>query len=266
MLRKSEPSTNINTLISPAPTDEITAEPRELTPEEQQEIAAVISTQPLDETLWIGDDNPSSAAWEKEDNAILTGYLTLLSQVAALQREATSFTPFTVATRPEISPLDYVKRLQCLLDVRATECLMAFILTIAYTTRNNILLDGFNFHRLFLTGIGVTQKFLRDDPFNNDSVAWAGGVALKDYNFLEFELLAGTQFELHASLTLQNYIFFREQLKNLLKNPALIANPNLNPIEPMRYSSRFFHKTDRITSTVILPESAAIQRSYTAPI
>lgn len=94
---------------------------------------------------------------------------------------------------PSISLQDYIRRIAKYSGCSPECFVLAVVLIDRYCTVTNIPISQRNIHRLYITAIMISAK-LRDDIFySNSYYANIGGVANRELNFLEVELLTRIQ-------------------------------------------------------------------------
>lgn len=101
---------------------------------------------------------------------------------------------------PPISLDAYCERV-----AKYTKCSsMCFVTALIYMTRiakrdPSLHCTGLSVHRLLLTGVLLSAKFLDDSYFNNSVYARVGGIANKELNRLELEMLRLLEFRLYVA-------------------------------------------------------------------
>lgn len=101
---------------------------------------------------------------------------------------------------PKISILNYLKRLahytQC-----SEGCLISTLIYIDRVQANNksFIVNQHSIHRLFLTALVLSLKFLEDKYFKNSVYAQVGGIYLDEINLLEKQLLILLEYRLVIS-------------------------------------------------------------------
>ena len=79
-------------------------------------------------------------------------------------------------------------------------------------------LNALSIHRLLLTSIMVTVKYMDDSYYNNSFYSKIGGVALREINHLEIEFLSTIEFDLF----IHHKVYWRFLAE--LRNPTLHPN------------------------------------------
>jgi len=100
---------------------------------------------------------------------------------------------------PNVSVRAYLQRIHKYTNV-STGCLVCALLYIdRFMQRNkSILLTSRSVHRLLITSVVVSMKFLDDLYYNNVYYAKIGGIPTSEMNSLELEFLFRLNFDLHA--------------------------------------------------------------------
>jgi len=135
---------------------------------------------------------------------------TLLSVMACVLEQLVSRNdqlPFDPATAtvfhglrsPNVSVRAYLQRIHKYTNV-SPGCLVCALLYIdRFMQRNkSILLTSRSVHRLLITSVVVSMKFLDDLYYNNVYYAKIGGIPTSEMNSLELEFLFRLNFDLHA--------------------------------------------------------------------
>lgn len=108
---------------------------------------------------------------------------------------------------PKISCFDYLKRCVKYLEVDEPNLIYMLIYIERYfESKPNDCLNLHNVHRLILTGLMFSTKFMDDDYFDNNYIALVGGIPLTELNTLERHFF----FKINATL----YVSETEYLKN----------------------------------------------------
>ncbi|TYI67171.1 hypothetical protein E1A91_D09G279600v1 [Gossypium mustelinum] len=81
-------------------------------------------------------------------------------------------------------------------------------------------LDSFNVHRLLITSVLVSAKFMDDICYNNAYYAKVGGISTEEMNILEVDFLFGLGFPLNVKPdTFRTYFFLQREMR--LQPPPL---------------------------------------------
>ena len=107
-------------------------------------------------------------------------------------------TIFHVSNMAYISIIDYLKRMNKHLYC-SDEC---FIIAFIYISRINkkMPINLWNIHRLLITSVLLSQKYLEDITFKNEHFALIGGIQpLMEINKLEIDFLKMIEFNLYVT-------------------------------------------------------------------
>jgi len=153
---------------------------------------------------------PDMCCAEGDSTADPSAEKTLISVMACVLEQLVARNdqlPFDPATAtvfhglrsPNVSVRAYLQRIYKYTNV-STGCLVCALLYIdRFMQRNkNILLTSRSVHRLLITSVVVSMKFLDDLYYNNVYYAKIGGIPTSEMNALELEFLFRLNFDLHA--------------------------------------------------------------------
>lgn len=115
------------------------------------------------------------------------------------REEEEKATFFTSETKPQISVLDYMKRLTRSLEMDAVGILSAYIYLMRYLEASEIKLTDFNIHRIVATVFVITQKYLYDSYFNIRGCMSITCLALFELTRLEPLFYEGINWELYIN-------------------------------------------------------------------
>ncbi|KAL6569270.1 Cyclin-U4-1 [Orobanche minor] len=103
-------------------------------------------------------------------------------------------------TRPAISIHSYLERIFKYANCSPSCYIVAYVYLDRFTQSQPALpINSFNVHRLLITSIMVSAKFMDDMYYNNAYYAKVGGISTKEMNFLEVEFLFGLGFHLNVT-------------------------------------------------------------------
>jgi hypothetical protein len=152
----------------------------------------------------VGLDNATAPMSEEKivEHKIIDSMACVLEQHARFNEKhvPTTFTVFH-STRPPTVPIkSYIERIHKYTNV-SSGCLVAASCYIDRFIQANpdIVLCGLNVHRLIITSIVISMKFLDDLYYNNAYYAKVGGLPAPEMNALELEFLFRLNFKLHVS-------------------------------------------------------------------
>jgi hypothetical protein len=144
--------------------------------------------------------HPSDSTTEKT----LINVMACVLEQLVLRNDQLPFDPATATVfhglrSPNVSIHSYLTRIFKYTNV-SSGCLVCALLYIdRFIQRNkNILLTSRSVHRLLITSVVVSMKFLDDLYYNNVYYAKIGGIPASEMNTLELEFLFRLNFDLHA--------------------------------------------------------------------
>lgn len=124
-------------------------------------------------------------------------------------------------SRPNISIQSYLERI-----FRYAGCSPScFVVAYVYLDRFSQLLpvNSFNVHRLVITSVMVSAKFMDDIFFNNAYYAKVGGISTREMNILELDFLFGLGFQLNVTPNTFHAYYCYLQREILLVSPLDLA-------------------------------------------
>lgn len=133
-------------------------------------------------------------------------------------------TKFQCSYAPEVSILSYLERIRKYARC-SSEC---FVVALIYIDRiiesRRIILTSLNIHRLLITSVMLSAKFLDDIFYNNAFYAKLGGVSPLEMNALEIEFLKLINFSLFVNF--DSYTQYKIELFRFSESsPKSISNP-----------------------------------------
>ncbi|KAI4356601.1 hypothetical protein L6164_000612 [Bauhinia variegata] len=138
---------------------------------------------------------------------------------------------FQGLTRPTISIHGYLDRIFKYANCSPSCFIVAYVYLDRFTQRQPSLpINSFNVHRLLITSVMVSAKFMDDMYYNNAYYAKVGGISTMEMNFLEVDFLFGLGFHLNVTPgTFQAYCSHLQR-EMLMMQPPLInfADSSLN--------------------------------------
>ncbi|KAL6494143.1 Cyclin-U4-1 [Orobanche gracilis] len=103
-------------------------------------------------------------------------------------------------TRPAISIHSYLERIFKYANCSPSCYIVAYVYLDRFTQSQPALpINSFNVHRLLITSVMVSAKFMDDMYYNNAYYAKVGGISTKEMNFLEVDFLFGLGFHLNVT-------------------------------------------------------------------
>ncbi|CAK9318949.1 unnamed protein product [Citrullus colocynthis] len=171
---------------------------------------------------------------ELEDPTVMAKLIDFLS--CLLQRVAESndrnlsvhlqpqkFSAFHGLTRPSISIQSYLDRIFKYANCSPCCFVIAYVYLDRFVQRQPSLpINSFNVHRLLITSVLVSAKFMDDTYYNNAYYAKVGGISTTEMNFLEVDFLFGLGFHLNVTPTTFHSYYSYLQRQMLLLQPPLM--------------------------------------------
>lgn len=114
---------------------------------------------------------------------------------------------------PQISILDYLKRLVKYTRPEPSTLIIMLIYIDKVCENSNIQLSYLNIHKLILASLIVSIKYNEDDYYSNQFYARVGGISLREIYELEYELILLLDFVLFIDESI--YANYESQLKEL---------------------------------------------------
>ncbi|KAJ6676334.1 CYCLIN [Salix viminalis] len=136
-------------------------------------------------------------------------------------------------TRPAISIQNYLERIFKYANCSPSCFVVAYVYLDRFAQRQSCLpLDSFNVHRLLITSVLISVKFMDDIYYNNAFYAKVGGISTREMNLLEVDFLFGLGFQLNVTPAtfhlycshLQRDMWIQSPL-GTVENPLNIARP-----------------------------------------
>ncbi|KAL2558468.1 Cyclin-U4-1 [Forsythia ovata] len=132
-------------------------------------------------------------------------------------------------TRPTISVNNYLERIFKYANCSPSCYIMSYIYLDRFAQKQPLLpVNSFNVHRLLITSVLVSAKFMDDIFYNNAYYAKVGGISTGEMNLLEVDFLFGLGFQLNVTpQTFHTYCCYiqREMLQH---SPPLQFTPSSN--------------------------------------
>ncbi|XP_055826966.1 cyclin-U4-1-like [Solanum dulcamara] len=109
---------------------------------------------------------------------------------------------FDGLTRPTISVQSYLERIFKYANCSPSCFIVAYIYLDRFSQRQPLLpINSFNVHRLLITSVLVSAKFMDDIFYNNGYYGKVGGISTREMNLLEVDFLFGIGFQLNVTPT-----------------------------------------------------------------
>ncbi|OAY48086.1 cyclin-U4-1 [Manihot esculenta] len=167
---------------------------------------------------------------------IITFLSSLLQRVAESNDHTHQLHPQRISvfhglTRPNISIQSYLERIFKYANCSPSCFVVAYVYLDRFAHKQpSFPINSFNVHRLLITSVLVSAKFLDDIYYNNAYYAKVGGISTAEMNLLEVDFLFGLGFQLNVTPTTFNtYCSYlqREMMQSSveLDNPLNISRP-----------------------------------------
>ncbi|GER49399.1 cyclin family protein [Striga asiatica] len=146
------------------------------------------------------------AEGEESRSAKLIGFVSLLLQRVAESNDlrcgarAQKMSVFHGLTRPTISIHSYLQRIFKYANCSTSCYIVAYVYLDRFThTHPTLKINSFNVHRLLITSVMLSAKFMDDMYYNNAYYAKVGGISTREMNILEVDFLFGLGFHLNVT-------------------------------------------------------------------
>ncbi|KAK4572472.1 hypothetical protein RGQ29_030778 [Quercus rubra] len=139
-------------------------------------------------------------------------------------------------TRPTISIQSYLERIFKYANCSPSCFIVAYVYLDRFTQKQPLLpINSFNVHRLLITSVLVSAKFMDDMYYNNAYYAKVGGISTTEMNLLEVDFLFGLGFQLNVTPnTFYTYCSYLQREMLLLQSPLRLEEPTLNLERPIK--------------------------------
>ncbi|GMN41070.1 hypothetical protein TIFTF001_010281 [Ficus carica] len=136
--------------------------------------------------------------------------------------ETQKISVFHGLTRPTISVQSYLQRIFKYANCSSSCFVVAYVYLDRFTQSQPLLpINSFNVHRLLITSVMVSAKFMDDLYYNNAYYAKVGGISTTEMNLLELDFLFGLSFQLNVTPTTFHTYCSYLQRDMLLHSPPL---------------------------------------------
>ena len=184
-------------------------------------------------------------------------------------------TKFQCSYAPDVSIISYLERIRKY--AKCSDC--CFVISLIYIDRMiescNVVLTSLNIHRLLITSIMLSAKFLDDLFYNNAFYAKLGGVSVTELNALEIEFLQKIHFSLYVSP--ESYCKYLSELRRFTGTghsipSSVVASPSLslvnsagsmNSSEVIYGSAHLNSNSSEYSPTSVVAVSVAIEKPNT---
>ncbi|CAA0820341.1 Cyclin-U4-1 [Striga hermonthica] len=176
-----------------------------------------------------------AAEAEESSSPKLIGFLSLLLQRVAesndLRCEAHTqkiSSVFHGLTRPTISIHSYLQRIFKYANCSTSCYIVAYVYLDRFTHSQPALkIDSLNVHRLLITSVMISAKFMDEMYYNNAYYAKVGGMSTREMNILEVDFLFGLGF--HLNVTPSTFHSYCSHLqKEMMMMMMMQPQPQLN--------------------------------------
>ncbi|CAD5335555.1 unnamed protein product [Arabidopsis thaliana] len=158
---------------------------------------------------------------------------------------------FTGVTKPSISIRSYLERIFEYANCSYSCYIVAYIYLDRFVKKQPFLpINSFNVHRLIITSVLVSAKFMDDLSYNNGYYAKVGGISREEMNMLELDFLFGIGFELNVTVsTFNNYCcFLQREMAMLMKMKSLFLEPSSFKISSKTKLVMYPHEEDSLST------------------
>ncbi|XP_021755216.1 cyclin-U4-1-like [Chenopodium quinoa] len=133
-------------------------------------------------------------------------------------------------TRPTISVQSYLERIFKYANCSPSCFVVAYVYLDRFTQRQPLLpINSYNVHRLLITSVMISAKFMDDMYYNNAYYAKIGGITITEMNFLEVDFLFGLGFHLNVTPnTFHTYCSYLQREMLLLQPPLNVVVSDSN--------------------------------------
>ncbi|XWS60152.1 hypothetical protein CRYUN_Cryun07bG0010100 [Craigia yunnanensis] len=139
-------------------------------------------------------------------------------------------------TRPTISIRSYLERIFKYANCSPSCFVVAYVYLDRFMQMQPSLpINSFNVHRLLITSVLVSAKFMDDMYYNNAYYAKVGGISIVEMNLLEVDFLFGLSFQLNVTpATFHAYCSFLQREMWMESPLQHLAEPSLNIGRPLK--------------------------------
>ncbi|XP_076894120.1 cyclin-U4-1-like [Bidens hawaiensis] len=138
---------------------------------------------------------------------------------------------FNGLIRPGISIQQYLERIFKYANCSPSCYVIAYVYLDRFVKKQPLLpIDSFNVHRLLITSVLVSIKFMDDICYNNAYYAKVGGISTIEMNLLEVDFLFGLGFQLNVTQnTFCDYCIYL-QTEMTMEFPPMFSSPSVPTI------------------------------------
>ncbi|EEF51628.1 cyclin-U4-1 [Ricinus communis] len=133
-------------------------------------------------------------------------------------------------TRPSISVQSYLERIFKYANCSPSCFVIAYVYLDRFAQRQpSFPINSFNVHRLLITSVLVSAKFMDDIYYNNAYYAKVGGISTSEMNILEVDFLFGLGFQLNVTPnTFHTYCSYLQREMLVQSSQHQLVEPPLN--------------------------------------
>ncbi|EOA21544.1 hypothetical protein CARUB_v10001951mg [Capsella rubella] len=167
---------------------------------------------------------------------------------------------FSALTKPTISIKSYMQRIFKYANCSDSCYVVAYIYLDRFIQKQPFLpIDSRNVHRLIITSVLISAKFMDDLCYNNAYYAKIGGITTEEMNLLEVDFLFGVGFQLNVTCSayneycssLQREMVMRTMYSPLLEPSSLVRNFHRNLLMHLYdEDSQSIHRNSQVTTAV----------------
>ncbi|XP_044505330.1 cyclin-U4-1-like isoform X1 [Mangifera indica] len=147
---------------------------------------------------------------------------------------------FRGLTRPTISIQSYLERIFKYANCSPSCFVIAYVYLDRFALNQlSLPISSFTVHRLLITSVLVSAKFMDDIYCNNAFYAKVGGISTAEMNLLEVDFLFGLGFHLNVTPTTFHTYCSILQKEMFLQSPLHLPEPPLNVDRPLNHQCCF---------------------------
>ncbi|KAK9078004.1 hypothetical protein SSX86_002061 [Deinandra increscens subsp. villosa] len=144
---------------------------------------------------------------------------------------------FNALIRPNISIQSYLERIFKYANCSSSCYVVAYVYLNRFVKKQPLLpINSFSVHRLLVTSVLVSIKFMDDICYDNAYYARVGGISTAEINLLEVDFLFGLGFQLNVTpTTFYDYCTYL-QTEMMMRFPPMCSHPPALTIGADHYS------------------------------
>ncbi|XP_010452710.1 PREDICTED: cyclin-U4-2-like [Camelina sativa] len=196
--------------------------------------------------------------------SVITAMASLLQRVSEMNDDLSRpfgehqrFSAFSALTKPSISIRSYMERIFKYANCSDSCYVVAYIYLDRFIQKQPFLpIDSYNVHRLIISSVLVSAKFMDDLCYNNAYYAKNGGITTEEMNLLELDFLFGVGFKLNVTCsTYYDYCssLQRETVMRTVYSPDSFLLTSFDKIRLMHLydeDSQSIHRNSQVTAAV----------------